>query len=81
MLTGPQISQARALLGWFRGELSRKALLEQDVVDPAEERDRTALPIYGHEIAMRRMCEQVGVEVVDHSPSARLREDRSEPSS
>ena len=80
MLTGLQIQQARTLLGWSRTELSRKAVLNLDVIDQAEERDGTALLTYGHEIAIRRVCGQAGVEFVDHPPSVRLREDRSEPS-
>ena len=81
MLTGAQIGQARALLGWSRGELSRRTFLKQDIVDQAEARDGPALLIYGHEIAIRRACEQAGVEFVGHPPSARLRKDRSESSS
>ena len=79
MLTGAQIGQARALLGWSRAELSRRALLKQDVIDQAEERDGPALLSYRHETAIRRACEQAGVEFVDHPPTARLREDPSEP--
>lgn len=79
MLTGSQIGQARALLGWSRGELSRRTSLEQGIVDQAEERDGPALLGYRHETTIRRACEQAGVKFVDHPPSARLREDQSEP--
>ena len=81
MLTGSQIGQARALLGWSRGDLSRRTLLNQDIIDQSEERDGPALLTYGNEIAIRQACEQAGVEFVDHPPSARLREDPLEPSS
>ena len=81
MLTGTQIREARALLGWSRDELGRHAVLKLDVIEQAEERDGTALLIYGQEIAIRRVCGQAGVEFIDHPPSARLREDRPEPSS
>ena len=73
MLTSLQISDARAILGWSRANLSRRAFLKLDVIDQAEDRDGNALLTYGHEIAIRRVCERAGIEFVDHPPSVRMR--------
>ena len=78
MLTSLQITDARDLLGWSRGELSRRAFLKLDVIDQAEDRDGNALLNYGQEIAIRRVCERAGIEFVDKPPSVRLREKRPE---
>ncbi len=72
MLTGTQVREARALLGWTRAELSRRTFLKLDIIDHAEECDGTALLHYGQEIAIRRICGRAGVEFVDQPPSARL---------
>ncbi len=73
MLTGLQISDARALLGWSRADLSQEAFLKLNIIDQAEERDGTAMLTYGQEIAIRRVCERAGIRFVDHPPSTRLR--------
>ena len=79
MLTGAQIRQGRDLLGWSRSELCRRAFLKLDLVEQAEQHDGAALLIYGHEIAIRRVCGTAGVEVIDHPPSARLTKGQQEP--
>ena len=78
MLTGLQISDVRALLGWSRDDISRKSFLKLDVIDQAEERDGTAMLTYGQEIAIRRVCERAGIKFVDQPPSTRLIEDHPE---
>jgi len=61
MLTGAQVREARALLGWSRGDLSRRGTLSLNIICRAEAGDGEAGITLGHRIVMRAVFEKAGV--------------------
>ena len=61
MLTGVQVREARALLGWSRGDLSRRGTLSLNMICRAEASDGEAGITLGHRIVMRAAFEKAGV--------------------
>jgi len=61
MLTGAQVREARALLGWSRSDLSRRGTLSLNMICRAEVSDGESGITLGHRIAMMAAFEKAGV--------------------
>ncbi len=74
MLTGAQVREARALLGWSRGNLSRRGTLSLNMICRAEASDGEAGITLGHRIVMRAAFQKAGVvfAVEDGIPVVKL---------
>lgn len=74
MITGPQIRQARQLLGWEVRTLVREARVPASLVERTERIDGEAPITLKHEHALRRAFEAAGVEFTNgDAPGVRLR--------
>ena len=71
MLTGRHIREARRLLRWDRGQLSRSASLTQTSVLAAESSDGAAWLTDEQEANIRRACGEAGVEFTPDGPRLR----------
>ena len=75
MITGAQISEARALLGWSRSTLARRAKLNLSAMIRAEGAGAAAPPItLAQAAAVQRALEAAGVEFTNgNEPGVKLR--------
>ncbi len=75
MLTGAQVREARALLGWSRSNLSRRGTLSLNMICRAEASDGEASITLGHRVVMRAAFQKAGVvfAVEDGIPIVKLR--------
>ncbi len=62
MITGAQIREARALLGWSRSTLARLAKVRPTTVQRAEASDGEAAITLTHQFAIRSALEAAGIE-------------------
>lgn len=74
MITGAQIREARALLGWSRSHLARLAKVQLATVQRAEASAGEAAITLAHQSAIRSLLEEAGVEFTNgDQPGVRLR--------
>ncbi len=74
MITGAQIREARALLGWSRSKLAGLAKMRPATVQRAEASDAEAAITLAHRSAIRSILEEAGIEFTNGGePGVRLR--------
>ena len=74
MITGAQMREARALLGWSRSHLARLAKVRPATIQRAEASEGEAAITLAHESAIRSLLEEAGVEFTNgDQPGVRLR--------
>jgi len=74
MITGAQIRQARALLGWGASRLADRSKLPTSTIQRAESMDGEPPVTQAHAKAIRKTLEAAGVEFTNgHEPGVKLR--------
>ena len=80
MITGRQIRNGRALLGWQRSRLAKRAALAGSVVDRAESAPDESPITVAQATAIRQALETAGVEFIpENGGGARVRLRKVDP--